>query len=584
MHTLRRLIALTALAVGLGGCAGTLTVPASDGDGGPTGPAPAALAPTQDGGSFPDAADAQDGGASPARDAAPANDDAALPEPEDPFEPISPRLQRLTVGQYRNSLRDLLGVEVAAELEADTPLHGFAVIGGGELTIGPRAAEQYEAAATEAVAAAFADPAGRTGCAQPEPGCLAEFFRAFGRRAWRRPLDEDEVAALVTLSQGLGEQLRDPWGGVAGAASLVLQAPDFLFRVEVGQDGPDGRQLTGFELAGRLAAFLWQSAPDDALLDAAAEGLLDTAEGLRAEAERMLADARAERGVLGFFAEAFTLDQLPGLVKDREAFVRMTPTLGAAMQGEIQALLRWLVIDEDADLRALLTTRTVFVNAELAALYGLPPVEGPGFTAVQLPPRHPRGGLLGTAGFLAVNAHASVTSPTHRGKAIQNQLLCFDVPPPPPGVATNLDGVGGDAPTTTREKLARHAADPTCAGCHQFMDPLGLALENFDALGAWRTTENGHPIDARGEFRGEPFVGGRALAERVAATDDFAACQVRRLYRYALGHLEAYSELPAIDELALAFQADGRRFRGLVLALVSHPAFRAVGPLDEEAP
>ncbi len=560
------------------GCAGTLTAgdPPAPTDAGVTAPVePDPLNPGDAGGPLgPDAGWAQDGAV-----------DAAVPDAPAAFEAAAPRLMRLTVGQYRNSLRDLLGADVTLpeDLEGDTPLHGFAVIGGSELTISVRAAEQYEAAARAVVAEALADGPAFTGCEVPAGDCLAGFFERFGRRVWRRPLAADEVADLVTLSAALGADLRDDWAGVRGAVGLLFQAPDFLFRVEVGEaDGAGGRRLTAFELAARLASVLWQSAPDDALLDAAAEGVLDDPAGLRAEAERLLADPRAERGVLGFFAEAFTLERLADLNKDRALFPRMTPTLGASMRGEIEALVRWLVLDADADLRGLLTSRTVFVNPELAALYGLPAVDGPGFTPVALPPHHPRGGLLGTAGFLALNAHATVTSPTYRGKAIQNHLLCFDIPPPPPGVAVNLEpDAEGAPPTTTRQKLARHAADPTCNGCHQFMDPLGLALENFDAIGAWRTTEHGHPIDASGGFQGIPFVGGQALAGHIAASPDFAACQVRRLYRYALGHLETRGEFPAIDALAADFEADGRRFRGLILALVTHPAFRAVGPLDE---
>ncbi|MFN3199073.1 MAG: DUF1592 domain-containing protein [Bradymonadia bacterium] len=507
-----------------------------------------------------------------------------------PFEAAPSRMFRLTMQQYRNSLRDVFGADLALpdDLEADTPLHGFSVIGGGELTVSPRAAEQYEVAARYVAAQLFGDGQGPalTGCDTPEPECLSVFFAHHGRLLWRRPLTEAELQDLLDVVDQAGNLLQDPWAGVQMTVSAMLQAPDFLFRVELGTEVAEGRALDDFELAAKLAWFLWQSAPDDALLDAAAEGTLSSPEGLRAEAERMLDDPKAERGLLGFFAEAFTLDRLAFIDKDRTLFPQMTDTLGQSMRREVEALIKWLVVDADVDVRELLTTRRVFVDGPLAALYGLPAPERPGqFEAMILPGNHPRGGLLGTGAFLAMNAHATVTSPTLRGKFVQNHLLCFDIPPPPPGVNTSLEpDPDGAPPTTTRAKLERHREDPTCASCHVYMDPIGLALENYDAIGAWRTIEAETPIDASGNLDGEDFLGGRQLSALIAGRDDFTECQVRRLYRYAQGHLEGPGEALALAELGEAFVESGYRVRSLALALVTHPSFRAVGAPEEGPP
>lgn len=503
------------------------------------------------------------------------------------FVPEPGRLLRLTVAQYRNTLRDLFGPGVAlpVDLEVDTPLHGFATLGGGELTIAPRAAELYETAArmvTEQVLASPESAVAFTGCETAELQCLQGFFTRFGRLAFRRPLLDEERDTFAALAVALNAQTRDAWIGVQLAVAALLQSPDFLHRVELGHATPDGAwRLDGFEVASRLSYLLWHSTPDDALLDAAAAGQLDTAAGRQAEAERMLADPRAREGIRALFGEYFGLDVLDTLSKNRDRFPQMTDTLGLAMRREIEALIEHVVFEADADFRDLLTTREVFVNDELAALYLLPPVDGPGLTRVRLPDANPRGGFLTTGGFLALTGHASASSPTHRGKFIQNQLLCFDIPPPPPGVVTSLDPAEGEPePITTREKLRRHAEDPTCNTCHQFMDPLGLSLENFDAIGAWRTTENGFPIDASADVYGTRIVGGRQLADQLRQRPEIDECVARRMFRFATGHLESYGEEPGVQALTAAFGDEDHRLQGLILRLVGSDLFVAVGAIQ----
>jgi hypothetical protein len=492
-------------------------------------------------------------------------------------------------------VRALLGdaAPVPSDLEADTPLHGFSTVGAAELTISPRAAEQFEVAAQALADWAMADAATRdalVGCDPAAVECQRGFFERIGQRAWRRPLDPAELDALAGVAQTAGAELRDPWRGLAFGLSALLQSPDFLFRVERGEPDPeapagsDRRRYTSLEMASRLAFFLWDAPPDDALLEAGLRGELATAEGVRAAASRMLADARAERGLSRFFEEAINLDRLSGLTKDPATFPQMSGTLGASMRGEIEALFRDVVFTRDADFGEILTSRRVFVNGELASLYGLPaPADPAVHAAYDLPAGHPRGGLLGTGGLLALYSHNTVTSPTLRGKFVVSNLLCFDVPPPPAGVVAELPE-GDGSPETMREKVERHRSDPTCNACHQFMDPIGLALENFDAIGAYRTTEQGLPIDASGELAGATFDGAVELARTLRESPDFAACVARRLYRYGTGHLELRSEAPAITELVGRLSEGGGRLKGLALALVTSAGFRTVGPESPEAP
>ena len=514
--------------------------------------------------------------------------DARLDEepPEDlpDFVPAAPTMYRLTRAQYVNSVRDLLGdVEVPADLEDDTPLHGFVNVGASELTISPRAVEQYEAAAQALMAQVFAPDrrAAFTGCEDPNPECVRTFISTFGRRAWRRPLTVEELDVLADLQAQLAEDLLDRWQALQFTAAGLLQSPDFVFRVEHGEAAGAERRYSNYEMAARLSYLLWNSTPDDALLDAAERGELVTDAGVRAQAERLLADPRARATIRIYFGEYFNLSRLDALEKDRDLYPQMSPTLGPAMRGEIERVIDDLVFEQDADLRELMTTRTTFVTAELAALYNLPAVEpsaeNEGFVKVELPDDGPRGGLMGMGGILALNAHNTVTSPTHRGKFIQNTLLCVDIPPPPPGVVTSLEEIPDDGPITTRAKLARHAEDPACVGCHRLMDPLGLALENFDAIGAWRTTENGFPIDASAEIGGMNFQGARELGELLRHQDSIGECLSRRLFRHASGRLEEPGQERTILELSRDFADDGHRFQALLLALVQSDGFRKVG-------
>ena len=507
------------------------------------------------------------------------------PAPELPaFEAGPLKLHRLTNRQYRHSLRDLLGdsAPVGGDLEPDTSLHGFTTIGATELTVSPRGAELYEETARLAGSVAKTG----SGCADADAGCLSAYLDTFVRRAWRRPVSDDELAELRALAVKIEARL--PGEGFAHALALVLQSPFFLFRVELGEADPEhaGRlRFTDWEMATRLSFALWETTPDDELLDAAARGELTNIDGLKAQAERLLQSPRAQQGIARFFEEHLTLDRLGDMSKDQAKFPQMSPSLAAAMRQEVLDVVQWLTFDEDADAMDLLTTTTTFIDGELAALYGLPyPGEGGGHR-VEQPEGSPRGGLLGMAALLALNSHPSATSPTLRGRFIQQNLRCVDVPPPPPGVVTNLAAAGGDGvPLTVREKLEAHRADPACQGCHSIMDPLGIGLESFDAIGAYRTTEDGRPVDAQSELAGVPFEGPAELGELLHDDPKVSACLARRFYRYATGRLEGRKEERVVRQLAEDFQAAGRRVKALVIETVLSDGFRYASRPAEEAP
>lgn len=502
--------------------------------------------------------------------------------------PAPATLHRLTRAQYQETVRSLLGADLRmpADLEADTPLHGFTSVGASALTISPRAAELFEAAAQDLARQVMSDATRRSkllgkDCSAKsvaEP-CVREFLKTFGRRAFRRPLTLDEQESLQKLAAELSATLGSPLSALEGTVSAILQSPHFLFRVELGEpdpsrpDEPTRLRYTSIEMASRLSYLLWGTMPDDELLQTAENGELTTTTGIQVQAARLLADPRAKTAVLTFFAEYFNLARLDQVSKDKGLFPQYTPSLVTAMREEVLRNVADVVFTRDTDYRELLRGTSSFVNAELAKLYELPP-PGEGYAKVELPEESLRGGLLGSAAILALNAHATMTSPTHRGKFVREYLLCQDVPPPPPGVLTSLEPSMGMGPVTLRERLAKHREDPQCGGCHARIDPIGLGLENFDPIGAFRKTDSGLPIDASAELDGVSFVGARQLGQAIAQHPRLAECVARQLYRHATGHVEEVAEQGAIAELGRSFDGLGFRFQRLLLQVVMSDAFR----------
>jgi mono/diheme cytochrome c family protein/PAS domain-containing protein len=533
----------------------------------------------------------------------------AVVPPEDPklFIPAPGGMKRLTVTQYRNTIRDMFGeaVKVPTDLEADTLISGSAAVGAARIGLSRRATEQFANAAADLAAQALGSEAFRSAwvpCDVEAPSidaaCVEGFVRRFGRRAWRRSLGADEIARYAALARGpdgaAGARGRSrARAGAAGArraleiiVAALLQSPNFIYRVEVGVPDPEvkGRRiLTDFELASRLSYFLWGAPPDEALLDAAEAGRLSTEEGLRAEADRMLASPRSRQTMTAFFTELLRLRRLERLPQFRSAFRQAASrTLGASMRAETLKVIEEVAFDPQRDFREIFDTKFTYVNDELAKLYGLPAPEKKGeLVRVTLPNDQPRAGILGHASFLALNAHPTASSPTKRGKFIREVLLCQAVPPPPPNVSAKLpEDHEGSGPRTTREKLDVHRKAPQCAGCHKAMDPMGLAFETFDGIGAFRKTENGLPIDATGELDGVPFKDASELGALLRKNSRVGVCVARSLFRFALGHLEEEGDEPLVDELARGLERDGFKFYALVLNVVKSRGFRYVSDPD----
>jgi hypothetical protein len=496
-----------------------------------------------------------------------------------------PSLRLLTAAQYRATLRSLFSFadDLPIDLEEDVSLNGLRAIGTSNVALSPKATEAYVHAAELAAERAFgtAESAAATaGCDVAQSTCADTFLADFGRRAFRRSLTAEERTRYTGIYQAGLASFGTGGAGLKYATIAILAAPHFLYRVELGQPtpgGPSPRALTDVELASKLAYFLWNGPPDRQLLDLAESGGLKAPGALAQQTSRLLAASEATQGMDALFDDYLNLHGLVGVEKLPALFPQFTATLLQAIRQETVLSLRSAALGT-GDFRSIFNSTKTFVNQELATLYGVAGVTGSAFVEVELPAATGRRGLLGNASLLSLHSHSSRSSPTLRGKFIRQVLLCQALPAPPPDVDTTLPEEI-DA-KTVRQRLAAHSVNPSCAGCHQLMDPIGLGLENFDAIGAYRAQDNGENIDASGELDGVTFTGSAGLADALAQHPKVPECFSRVLFRYAWGRLEAEGDEAFIAELTQGFSAGAFQMSKLLTYTVSAPSFVNLGELD----
>ena len=506
------------------------------------------------------------------------------------FEPAPVRLRLLLARHYHNAIRDLLGEAAAAQASppVDTALNGFEAIAAAQVALGDAAVEQYEKSARAVAAAAMKDQAriaGLLGCTPTGPddiACHRQFVTRFGRLAWRRALTVEEIDLYTGVANNAALELGNFDAGLEPAIATFLQSPFFLYQVEVGEpdpNDPDTRILSSVEMATRLSFFLLDTTPTPEILSIAEDGGLSTPELVRGIAEVMVEAPGARLALGNFYAEVLRLRTIESLAKDPATFPTFSPDLATAMRQETLALIDDIAFTADADFRDFLDAPYTFANGPLAFHYGLipdPAQLGDTWQRFDLPVDGKRGGLLGQAAFLASYAHVSSSSPTLRGKFVREILMCQGMPAPPPDVVTELPE--GAEYKTMRERLQQHMTDPACSGCHKLMDPIGLGLENFDGVGAFRLIENGVMLDTSETIEGlGDFDGARQLGALLRDSPEVTRCLVRNLFRHATGHLELATEKSALVAIDDGFAAAGYRMKDLLVDLVSSPAFLHVG-------
>ena len=485
-------------------------------------------------------------------------------------------LRRLTREQYRNAVRDLLGLVADVDaLDGDEKAGPF--YANVTAPVSAVIVEQYRALAEELAVGAVGQVDLIVPCDPQSSGCAEEFVDSFGRQAYRRPLTDGEASIYADVMND-AESFDE---GVRLVVQTMLQSPNFLYVVETSLPDPEADDvvaLDGYELASRLSLFLWNSIPDAELLDAAEAGMLETPDGLREEALRMLDDTRARDAVASFHTQWLAIDHIEHATKNPEMFPFWNDEVRDAMVEETRRFSTAVVLQGDGRLETLLSADFSYLDGPLFEIYGVE--EPPGHNIgepVDLDPDE-RAGLLTQLGFLTAHAHPDQSGPIQRGVEVRTNILCTPPPPPPPGI--NAIPPSFDPDATTREIFEMHTEDPACAGCHELIDGIGLGFEGYDAVGAYRETQNGFPVDQTGTVIGTTdingdFDGAVELAHKLATSADVRSCVARQWFRYAFARIEdTDQDACSLETLDTVFADSDYNVRELMIALVQTDAFR----------
>ncbi len=495
-------------------------------------------------------------------------------------------LRRLTHSQYNNTVRDLLRdtSNPASQFPTEDYVNGFKNQYQA-LSVSPILTEAYSLAAERLAANAFrrGDSRGLIPCkpaSDDDAACKSKFIETFGRRAFRRPLEAEEIAWY----QAIFKIEKSFLAGAQAVIETMLQSPSLVFWLE---ETPNPKWKP-YAKASRLAYFLWDTTPDEALLDSAARGDLNTPEGIERVARHMLDDPRAKDGLDEFVSEWMRFDRVMTASRERRIYPLFSRELAKSMTEESRRFISDLVWNDRNFMQAF-TANYSFINSDLAAVYKVPP-PARDFERVEFPPESERAGLLGQALFLTLSSKPDETAPTGRGLFIREQFLCQQVPPPPPGVDTNLPPIEETKPVTNRERMAMHATNQMCAGCHNLIDPIGFGFEKFDAIGMRRekhkllfypnltgvAARRAKPkeieleLDTKGRVAGiqdSEFSSPRELGELLAKTPQCQECVVKQVFRYMSGRQDTPADRPVLNQVLEVFRKSDYRFKELMVAL-----------------
>jgi hypothetical protein len=516
---IRRLAALALLAaISGGGCGGKIDRPSPL-----SGGAAASGLPAGGSGAPPSAAD---GANLPTTDC-----DQAGPAPR--------RLWRLTPDQYDNTLHDLLGIDstFGSGFPADDVGAGFSN-GSDSLRVSGLLADKLQAAAQSAAANVDLTRFAPCTATQHDDDCLRQFVTQLGEQAFRRPMQAGDVDRYVTLAKTSA----DFESGARLAVNAMLESPYFMYRFELGQPSgnPGEYRLDDYEIASELSYLLWQSMPDAALFAAAKSGQLHEPAQLTSQVQRMLKSDRARPVVRAFVFDWLGLNAIATVPKDAKAFPDLTSDLRSALQAEAERFVDHVMFDEDGSAASLLTSPTTYLDAQLAAFYGVQlPAASDDPQAIALPQQERRG-ILTLGGTLITHSRSNDSSPIQRGKLVRERFLCQTLPPPPAGL--NIQPPAVDPTKTARERYVAHTAVGICSNCHRLMDPIGFSFEHFDGIGRFRADENGLPLDVTGEVISYnptdvdgTFKDNAELIDKLAGSADVQRCYALEWFRFAFG-------------------------------------------------
>jgi len=495
-------------------------------------------------------------------------------------------IRRLTQREYENTVADLLGPAFSADVDLtidSDPSSGFRAPG----VVSPLEAERFRAAAEALALAASKNLDALLPCSPTAPAdeapCARKFAESFGTRAFRRPPSADEIDRLLALYQAGRQELMLPFADAMGLMlEGLLQSAAFVYRWELGANAPikEGEvfRLGPYEIASRLSYFLLGSMPDEALFAAAAADRLSTPEGIESQVRRLLGTARAKENLGHFFEEWLGLEHLSDRSKDPMLYPEFTDGLKAAMLAETRAFVSEILFAGDGKLQSLLGASFSLVNGPLAELYGAKSPGGESLSKVELDPAQ-RSGLLTQASFLALTGSPEGSNPIVRGKDVYLQVLCKELPPPPPEVPAPKPASEG---VTTRQRFEEHGTQACATGCHQLFDVFGFAFEHYDGIGRYRTLDNGQPVDAGGtvelDGKNHVFSGARELSELLAQSQEVQRCVGTQLLRFAFRRLESDGDAASLEAALGRFASASFDLRELLVGLGTSRTFRYRSP------
>ena len=501
--------------------------------------------------------------------------------------------RRLSEDQYRQTIADVFGptIKVGGRFEPEIRRDGLLATGAGQVSVTASGLEQYDAMAHDIAEQVVSEkhrvtllPCTPADAKAPDDACAQQFLSEVGFLLYRRPLTVDEMQSRVKVAADTARNLHGFYDGLAEALATMLESPKFLFlkqTAEADPEHPGEFRLDAYSKATQLSLFLWNAPPDKALLNAARDGKLESERGLAEQTDRLMSSPRLEQGVRAFFSDMLGFDEFSTLSKDPVLYPKFTlKVVEDAREQTLRTIVDHLLVRK-GDYRDLFTTPNTFLTTRLGSVYGVAVASRGGWPDAWSPYSYakddPRAGILSQISFVALHAHPGRSSPTLRGKAIRELVLCQRVPSPPPNVDFKLlQDVKNPQFKTTRDRLTAHRTAPTCAGCHKIMDPIGLAMENFDADGGYRTTENGVAIDTTGELDGMKFDTPYGLAKAVHDDPAATACVLQRVYEYAQGRPLGKGDASASKSLADDFASNGYRFPTLLRKIAVSEALYAV--------
>jgi Protein of unknown function (DUF1592)/Protein of unknown function (DUF1588)/Protein of unknown function (DUF1595)/Protein of unknown function (DUF1585)/Protein of unknown function (DUF1587) len=493
------------------------------------------------------------------------------------------RVLRLTQAQYGNTARSLLATttDVSADFLSDSSLTGFST-DSSALRASDRDVRDYQRAAETLAAEVVSKPVllSRLVTCDLKTGdaCVTSFIQSVGQKAFRRPVTPETTAAFLalykkapTLFPAGGDAQKN---GVELVISAMLQAPEFLYRLELGtDDNVASSQLDDWELGSRLSYMLSQSMPDDELFRAAQAKELSTVSGLTAQLERLIKSPVGTAQVMSFHEQWLRVDRYEKIRRDAAKFPLYSPLLNAALKEETQRFVKEVVFEQKAGISALLNADFAYVNSVTAPLYEVATPAAGVWQKSTLP--NERRGLLGQLGFLTTNAYFDKTDPIHRGVFVHQKVLCTELPSPS-AAATGTPEPPFDATVRTRrEQVAAHTSDvASCAGCHRAINPPGFAFEQFNAIGQLQRSDRGQPIDASGvlsiDDKDVSFANGRELSKALASSQQVSTCYATQWFRFAMGRPEAPADKCSIAQLSKVSNGLSPSFdevaRGIVLS------------------